>query len=91
MRCPYSNKKELVKWASERFNLTPSRFMKMRKSQLYAIFYNTGKKKEHKMIFLDVWEWVANLFFISISSLVLALSLLVWGMLVSMAKRALKW
>ena len=43
------------------------------------------------MIFLDVWEWVANLFFVSISSLILALSFLVWAMLVSMAKRALKW
>jgi|TARA_R100001530_G_scaffold47464_2_gene35735 hypothetical protein len=48
MRCPYSNKKELVQWASKRFNLTPSRFMKMRKSQLYAIFYNTGKKRSTK-------------------------------------------
>tara|TARA_Y100000296_G_C5043034_1_gene190858 strand:+ start:231 stop:392 length:162 start_codon:yes stop_codon:yes gene_type:complete len=39
------------------------------------------------MIFLDVWEWVANLFFFSISSLILAISIFIWAMLLSMGRK----
>ena len=38
MYCPYRFKYELVAWASKRW---PNRnFSKMRKKQLYAIYYN---------------------------------------------------
>ena len=38
--CPYKTKKELVNWASKRFNRSKSYFNKMTTSRLYAIYYN---------------------------------------------------
>mgnify|MGYP003115019056 len=38
--CPYKRKYELVEWASKRFKQPKSRYNKMSRKQLYAIFYN---------------------------------------------------
>jgi|2_EtaG_2_1085320.scaffolds.fasta_scaffold01609_3 hypothetical protein len=38
--CPYKTKKELVNWASQRFNRSKSHYQEMPKNRLYAIYYN---------------------------------------------------
>ena len=38
--CPYRTKQQLINWASLRFKRSKSHFNKMRKSRLYAIYYN---------------------------------------------------
>ena len=41
MYCPYKYKYELIECLSKRYNKPKSFFNKLRKKQLYAIFYNT--------------------------------------------------
>ena len=41
VRCPYKYKYELVEWASKLFMQPKSRFNKMKKRQLYAIYYSS--------------------------------------------------
>ncbi len=38
--CPYKYKYQLVEWASKRFNAPKSKYQKMSKRQLYAIYYS---------------------------------------------------
>ena len=40
--CLYKHKWQLVNWAIGRWPMEASRFKKMKKKQLYAIFYNTN-------------------------------------------------
>ena len=39
-KCPYNTHDALADWASKRFKNPKSRYNKMSKKQLYAIFYN---------------------------------------------------
>ena len=40
IRCPYKYKHELVTWASIKYKRPKSYFNKMKKRQLFAIYYN---------------------------------------------------
>ena len=42
--CPYKYKYELVKWAVAYFKENKTKFNKMSKKQLYAIFYSIRKR-----------------------------------------------
>ena len=44
-RCPYSTKKDLVEWAATYFKKPKSRYIKLKKEQLNAIWYNMRIKK----------------------------------------------
>ena len=41
-KCPFRYKWQLVDWAEKYFELPRTRFNKMAKKQLYAIWYNTA-------------------------------------------------
>ena len=41
MKCLYSHKWQLVNWAIARWPNKASKFKRMKKKQLYAIYYNT--------------------------------------------------
>ena len=43
LRCPFSRKYQLAEWASQRFGKSVSHFNKMKKAQLYAIWYNVSR------------------------------------------------
>ena len=43
-KCPYSRKYELVDWASDYFNEPKSKFNRMPKKQLFAIFYSIDRR-----------------------------------------------
>jgi len=44
-KCPYTYKWQLVEWAIKRWPSTPGcTFKKMKKFQLYAIFYNAANE-----------------------------------------------
>jgi len=40
--CPYKHRFQLLEWAIGKWPMEASRFRKMKKKQLYAIFYNTN-------------------------------------------------
>jgi len=44
-RCPYTDKKQLVRWASKYFNISERKVdRKYKKNQLYAIYYRIARK-----------------------------------------------
>jgi len=42
--CPYKHKYELMEWAAKHFIVPKSRFKKCSKKQMYAMWYNAGRK-----------------------------------------------
>ena len=44
-RCPYRYKWQLIDWAAAYFKDNKSKYNKMSKKQLYAIFYSIAKKR----------------------------------------------
>ena len=46
--CPYKYKYQLVDWAVAYFKKDKSKFKKMNKKQLYAIFYSITKKERNR-------------------------------------------
>ena len=45
-RCPWNTKRDLVEWAAAYFSAPKSRFQKMSKKQLYAIWYKEKEKRK---------------------------------------------
>ena len=43
--CPHKYKYQLVDWCSKYFEESKTKFNKMSKKQLYAVFYSIAKKK----------------------------------------------
>jgi len=43
--CPYNKKWQLVEWAVKYFNQPKSKFNRMKKKQLYAIWYRVANER----------------------------------------------